>query len=338
MEAIVLYGKGDAHLAEFPEPIVLPNTVKVAVSYCGICGSDFHKYEGKKNTHPIHYPVPLGHEISGHIVEIGSAVTGFKVGDRVTVDPNWSCGHCSFCKKGMSHFCEHARGVVKGMAQYVVSPQENVYHLPDKLNLRTAALAEPVSCCVHGLDMLGIRPGEKAAIVGYGAIGCIMLQMILHAGATEVTVIESNEEKREHALQMGASRFIGAGDTEALRALSEGAAIDKVMECVGTPSAQKTALEVAGKGATVVLFGVSSEDATLPFSGYMAFTKELTIKSSFVNPLSMTRAIAILAAGVIDPDEVISQVLGMEEVEEELKTRTYSRMGKVLVKVDKYLD
>ena len=118
MNAIVLYGKGEARLAEFPDPVMQPNYVKVAVSYCGICGSDFHKYEGKKNTHPIHYPIPLGHEVSGYVVEVGEEVKNFKVGDRVTIDPNWSCGHCTFCQKGMPHFCEHARGVVKGMSQY----------------------------------------------------------------------------------------------------------------------------------------------------------------------------------------------------------------------------
>lgn len=338
MKAIVLYGKGEARLAEFPDPQLQPGYVKVAVAYCGICGSDFHKYEGKKNTHPIHYPVPLGHEASGIVVEIGSDVENFKVGDHVTVDPNWSCGHCDFCQKGLPHFCRHARGVVKGMAQYVASPQENVYHLPKHLDLRTAALAEPVSCCVHGLDMLGIRPGEKTAIIGYGAIGCIMLQMMLRAGAGEVIVIEADTEKREHALKMGASRFVDAKDEEALKALAEEVNIDKVMECVGIPAAQKTALDIAGKGATVVLFGVSSEDAVMPFSGYQVFSKELTIKSSFVNPHTMVRAIDILASGAIDTKEVISQVLNMEEVEEELKSRTYSRKGKVLVKVDNYLD
>lgn len=333
MKAIVLYGPHEAHLADFPQPPLLPGYVKVAVTYCGFCGSDFHKYEGKKNTHPIKYPVPLGHEISGVVAEVGEGVTDFAPGDLVTVDPNWSCGHCSFCQKGMPHFCKSARGVVKGMAQYVSSPQENVYHLPKGIDMRTAALAEPVSCCVHGLDMLGIRPGEKTAIVGYGAIGCIMLQMMLRAGAGEVIVIEANKEKRDHALKMGASRFVDALDAEAIAALAEEVNIDRVMECVGTPAAQQTALTVAGKGATVVLFGVASEEAVLPLSPYMVFTKELTIKSSFVNPRTMARALDILASGAIDVNEVVSKVLEMDQVEEELNTRTWSRQGKVLVRV-----
>ena len=89
MKGVILYGPGDVRYAEFPTPTVKAGEVRVAVAYCGICGSDHHKVAGKRNTHPIKYPVPLGHEISGHVVEIGEGVTEFKVGDAVTVDPNW---------------------------------------------------------------------------------------------------------------------------------------------------------------------------------------------------------------------------------------------------------
>ena len=145
MKAVVLYGKEDVRLTDFPTPELKPGMVKVAVAYCGICGSDFHKVEGKQNTHAIHYPVPLGHEVSGYVAEVGEGVTNFKVGDRVTVDPNWSCGKCRSCKAGKRSFCENSRGVGKGLAEFVVAPVENVYRIPDSLSLRTAALCEPVA-------------------------------------------------------------------------------------------------------------------------------------------------------------------------------------------------
>ena len=158
--------------------------------------------------------------------------------------------------------------------------------------------------------------------------------MMLRAGAGEVIVVESNTSKREQALKMGASRFVDANDAEAVKALGEAGDIDRVMECVGVPAAQQTSLDIAGKGATVVFFGVSAEDAVLPFSGYMAFSKELTIKSSFVNPYTMPRALGILASGAIKADEVISKVLAMDEAETELHERKWSKLGKVLVEVD----
>ena len=333
MKAIVLFGPHDAKLADFPEREPAPGEVKVAVSYCGFCGSDFHKYEGKKNTHPVTYPVPLGHEISGHVAAVGAGVTRFHVGDAVTVDPNHSCGKCDFCQKGMSSFCRNGRGVVKGMAEFVVAPEENVYLLPAGLDLKAAALTEPLSCCLHGLDLLDVKAGQSVAVVGFGAIGAMMLQLLKNAGAGEITVLETNQQKREAALSQGATRFLSPADTEAVEALCRETNIDRVIECVGIVPAQKTALKVAGKGATVVLFGVADEADVLPFSAYEAFTKELVIKSSFVNPHTTARAIALLASGSVDADALISRVLSMEEAEQELQTREYSRQGKVLVKI-----
>ena len=335
MKAVVLYGKEDVRLADFPVPEMTPTSVKVAVEWCGICGSDLHKFEGKKNTHPIHYPIPLGHEISGYVAEVGSDVKNFKVGDAVTVDPNWSCGHCYYCQKGQPSFCQSARGVVKGMGQYWVSPQENVYHLPKGLDLRTAALTEPLACCLHGMDLLAIRPGENVALVGFGAIGSMMLPLIRRAGAAKIVVAESNPDKREKALRMGATHFVDPRDEQAIDAIAAELNIDRVMECVGVSAAQQTALRLAGKGATVVFFGVSDEKDVLPLSVYEAFAKELTLKTSFVNPHTTQRAIEILSAGWLDPQEIIAKELAMDEVAEELKTRRYTRQGKVLVKIQR---
>ena len=333
MKAIVLYGPHDVRFSEFPTPELKAGTVKVAVAYCGICGSDLHKVEGKKNTHPVTYPVPLGHEISGVVAEVGEGVEGFAVGDAVTVDPNHSCGKCDFCQKGMPSFCRHGRGVVKGMAEYVVAPVENVYRLPKGADLRTAALAEPLSCCLHGMDLLEVKQGQSVAIVGFGAIGAMMLQLVKLAGAGEIVVLETNTAKREAALAAGATRFLSPADTEAVNALCEELNIDRVIECVGFSAAQQTALRVAGKGATVVLFGVADEKDVLPFSAYEAFTKELVLKTSFINPHTMRRAVDMLAANVLDTDAIISRVLEMDEVEKELQTREYCRQGKVLVKI-----
>ena len=333
MKAVVLYGPSDVRLTEFPTPELKPGTVKVAVSYCGICGSDFHKVAGKKNTHAIHYPVPLGHEISGVVEAVGEGVIGFKPGDRVTVDPNWSCGKCYYCQQGMPSFCENARGVVKGMCEYVVSPEESVYHLPDSLDLHTAALAEPVACCVHGMDLLAVQPGDSVALVGMGAIGTIMLQLIKNAGAGQIIVLETNEAKRELAMQLGATCFVSPADQGTVNTLAEKYHIKRVIECVGIRPAQKTALAVADKGATVVMFGVSDAADELPINLYDAFLKELTIKTSFVNPFTTQRAINILNNGALDADKIICKDLTMEEAIDEFANPVYSRMGKVIVTV-----
>lgn len=337
MKAIILNGKQDISLGEFPDPVLHENDVYVKVAYCGICGSDFHKYEGKQNTHPIRYPVPLGHEISGVVVNVGSAVNGISVGDRVTVDPNHSCGRCSFCQRGMESFCPEARGVVKGIAEYVSAPIENVYRLPEGMSLEKAALTEPLSCCIHGLDKLEVAVGDKVALVGLGAIGAMMLELLKISGASEITVIEPNEEKRELALKMGADRFVSSNDKDEIARLSERGDINRVIECVGNKYAQDTALTVAGMGATVVFFGVADAAERLLISAYDAFKKELTVKTSYVNPHTTDRALKILSSRSFNSEWLISGIISMEEALEEIRNPKLTKRGKVLVKISENL-
>lgn len=334
MKAVVLYGPNQVDIGELPLPALGAGDVRVQVAYCGLCGSDFHKVAGKKNTHPVHYPVALGHEISGVVAEVGENVREFQVGDRVTVDPNWSCGKCQYCKAGKPSFCKNARGVVKGLAEYVTSPEENVYHLPDALPLRSAALAEPLACCLHGMDLLDVRQGERVVLIGFGAIGALMLQLLRNAGAGEIAVIEYQEERRALAMSLGADFFFPSQDTAAIEDYAQNHVVDKVIECVGRCEAQETALQVAGKGATVVLFGVADSATKTPVSFYDAFSKELTIKTSFVNPHTTERAVRLLASGRLDLEKVLSAEISMEEAVQEFHTPLYSRRGKVLVRVN----
>lgn len=335
MKAVVLYGPKDVRVTDFPESPLADDGVKVAVSYCGLCGTDFHKFEGKAGSRPVTYPVPLGHEASGIVVETGKDVKGFKKGDRVTVDPNWSCGYCRYCKNGKSHLCENSRGVVKGMAQYICPPQENVYHIPDSLSLLDASLAEPLACCLHGVDLLDVKLGETVAIVGMGAIGQLMLQLCKHTSAANIVVVEPVEEKRETAMELGATLFINPKTEDVSEALRKAniAGIDKVLECGGLSVTAQTALSIADRGATVVLFGVASPDTILPVNQYDIFYKELVIKTSYINPATTDRAIALLSSGAIDTKAAISLVIEPEELVEELQSRKYSRLGKVVVRV-----
>lgn len=336
MKAAVLYGPGDLRITDFPEPEFNDNSVKIRVSHCGICGTDFHKFAGKAGSRPVKYPVPLGHEISGTVEKIGKSVTDFKVGDRVTVDPNWSCGHCWYCKNGKRHLCSNSKGVVKGMAEYICPPQENVYLIPDNLSFRDASLAEPLSCCLHGVDLLDVKMGQTVCIVGLGAIGSLILQILSKVSGAKIIVIEPVEEKRSDALKNGACLFINP-KTENIKEAIKNAnieCVEKVIECVGLPQTAQTALDVADKGATVVLFGVADPDAVIPLKQYDIFAKELVIKTSYINPDTMQRAIELLANGTIDADKAISKEISLDEFPQEIETRQYSRLGKVVVKIN----
>ncbi len=334
MKAVVLYGPGNVAVGELPLAKLKAGEVRVKIAYCGICGSDHHKVSGKKNTRPVTYPVALGHEISGIVAEVGEGVTEFRPGDRVTVDPNWGCGKCEFCKDGKKSFCQNSRGVVKGMAEYINSPVENVYHIPDHLSLRDAALAEPLACCLRGADLLGVRHGDRVALVGLGAIGTIMIQLIKAAGAGEIIVVEYDQTKEALAKELGANVFICSKDEAQVAEYAEKHNVDKVIECVGNTGAQLSALSIAGRGATVVMFGVADSAKTTPISLYDAFVKELTIKTSYVNPYTTSRAVRVLASGMLDTSKIIYRELTMEEAAEEFMDPQLSRFGKLLVKID----
>ena len=170
MKAVVYFGKHDARVSNFKEPPMGEDCVKIAVSYCGICGTDIHKFNGMGGSRPVIPPVVLGHEASGIVVDVGSKVTNFKVGDRVVADPNWSCSHCYYCKNGKTHLCENSRGVVKGFAEYICPPESNVYKIPDSLSMEHAALTEPLSCSIHGMDLAEVKTGDTVLIVGLSLI------------------------------------------------------------------------------------------------------------------------------------------------------------------------
>ena len=174
---------------------------------------------------------------------------------------------------------------------------------------------------------------KNVCIVGYGAIGAMMMPLLRRAGAAKILVLELSEERRAMALSAGADYALSPTDTEKIEALCRELWITKVMECVGVTAAQETALQVAGFGATVVLFGVGNSDARLPLSTHAAFLKELVIKTSFINPHTMKRALALLACGALKKENVIAKVLSMQEGVAEFNAPQHTKAGKVLIKI-----
>ena len=334
MKAAVYFGVHDVKVTDFKEPPLQRGCVKIAVHYCGLCGTDIHKFNGKGGSRPVVPPVVLGHEASGIVVELGEDVHDIKVGDRVCVDPNWSCGYCSYCQEGLTHMCENSRGVVKGFAEYICPPQENVYKIPNHLPLKYAALAEPLSCCLHGMDLLDVKLGDTVMIIGFGSIGSMMVQLCKLASAANIIVVEPVKEKRELALKLGATMFLDpAEDIPTILKEHDIYNVNKVMECVGLKATIESAFRLAGKCADVVLFGLSDPEKPAFFNQYEAFQKELTIHTSFVNPKTTARAIRLLNLKAIDCDAIISKEMALEDVVEELHTQHYFKQGKVIVTI-----
>ena len=175
MKASRFLGNKTFAVTDLPTPHAGPGELVLRNQVCGVCGTDVHIYHGEPGSADVNPPVVLGHEYSGEVVEVGEGVTGFAVGDHVTVDPNIYCGHCAYCQNGKKQLCPsmEAIGVTRdgGFAQYSCIPASQAFKLEPTVPWEAAAMAEPLACCLHGIDLAGIQVGDKVCVVG-GGVGC----------------------------------------------------------------------------------------------------------------------------------------------------------------------
>lgn len=332
MKAGFYVGDYTYEVREIPDHEPVGDEVKIEVAWCGLCGTDVHKFQGKNGASVVIPPIILGHECSGIVVAVGPDCKYFKPGDRVACDPSYGCGKCSWCQQGYPNFCMVRHGVAKGFAEYVYPPEQNVYSIADTLDLKTAAFTEPLSCAIHGLDLIAIESGKTVVMYGMGAIGSLMLQLIRFSGVAEIIVVEREAEKRKLALELGATQAISDSEIEKI---SEEINIDYVVECIGLKQTMEQAIQIAGKNAKVLLFGLGDPDQPISFNQFEAYTKELAIYTSYLNPHTSERAVKLLESGLLETEKIISAELSLEEIGDELSHLNYSKKGKVMVYLSK---
>lgn len=328
MKAGFYLGNHTYEVKEIKDRKPVDHEVKIEVAWCGLCETDIHKFEGKNGASVVVPPIILGHECSGIVTEVGENCENFKPGDRVACDPSWGCGRCEWCKKGYQNFCIHRHGVAKGFAEYVYPPEENVYKIDHSLDLEDAAFTEPLSCVLHGMDLLNIESGSNIVMYGMGSIGSLMLQLLKLTAPKNLIVVEREENKQELAIELGATK---ACTDQEIEEIADKLNVDYVIECIGLKNTMEQAIHIAGKRAKVLLFGLGDPEENVSFNQFEAYTKELSIYTSYLNPHTSRKAISLLESGVIDTKKIISARLSLEEMGEELKTKKYSRKGKVMV-------
>ena len=333
MEALVLTGIKSLELKEIAQPEIKPDEVEIHTAFAGICGTDHALYAGLPGSAPAVPPIVLGHENSGVVVEVGSEVTNVKVGDRVAVDPNIYCGQCKYCRTGRPELCEHlsAIGVTRdgGFEDYFTAPASVVYPIPDNVSLKAAALVEPISCAVHGIQLLKLSPYQKALVIGDGFMGQLFVQILQAYGIHEVDLAGIVDEKLAMAKdKFGAKRTFNtmAGDK------IPDSEYDVVIEAVGSPKTQEAAIEAAARGGQVLMFGVGGPDDTFEMNTYEVFQKQLTIQGSFINPNAFEDSLALLASGKVDVEPLISHELDYATVEDFLNGKL-GVVSKAVVKV-----
>ncbi|MFR6278388.1 MAG: zinc-dependent alcohol dehydrogenase family protein [Acutalibacter sp.] len=337
MKASRFLGNKTFAVTDLPTPHAGPGELVLRNQVCGVCGTDVHIYHGEPGSADVNPPVVLGHEYSGEVVEVGEGVTGFAVGDHVTVDPNIYCGHCAYCQNGKKQLCPsmEAIGVTRdgGFAQYSRIPASQAFKLEPTVPWEAAAMAEPLACCLHGIDLAGIQVGDKVCVVGGGAIGLLMVQLAKLSGASQIVLSEPNEKRRQVGLQLGANTALDPTRPDAQEAFAQvlGGGANVVIECVGNVPAVKSAFQFAGKGATVLLFSVPKVDATFDLPLFDVYKKELTIKGSFVNPDTHARAVALINSGKVDFDPIITHRFTLDQLPEAIAMQMSDASIKVVV-------
>jgi len=323
MKAAVLHKPGELVVEEVPKPIAGPDEVVLEVEACGLCGTDLKLYEGH---YTANCPVTIGHEMAGTIVETGEEVQGLKVGDNVVVDPNESCGACDWCRSGYSTYCEDmaAYGVLRdgGFAEYCRVGAKGTYLMPEGLSFKAAALTEPVSCAVHGIDRAAPELGQTAVIIGGGPMGQIHAQLVRAAGAARTILIDIFQWKLDIGLQRGASEVINAQEQDAVEAVMEmtdGQGADLVIEAVGTMATIEQAVGMLKKHGKLVIFGLSAEGAQAKIVPFDVLTRELTIVGAWVNPYTFPRALQTMLTGQVDAESLISEEVPLDNINEAMQ-------------------
>ena len=307
MSAAVLHGPGDLRVEERPVPRPGDRDVVVEVSHCGVCGTDLHMViEGWGRPGSIG-----GHEWSGTVVARGGDVTDVSIGDRVVGGPPPACGTCDPCLARRPSLCL-ARGAPGtaghdgAFARYVCTDERAVVRVPDGLDLRTAALAEPLAVALHAVTRSGVRAGQRALVTGAGPIGILAIVALSARGVTDIVVSEPNPGRRALASRLGATAI--EPSTLEVPSIAEPArvvdtATDVALECSGRASAMVAACAQLRRGGTLVLVGTGIEPPQ--FDPNRILLNELVVTGAYeYDADGIAEALALLASGDTPVDEL----------------------------------
>jgi 2-desacetyl-2-hydroxyethyl bacteriochlorophyllide A dehydrogenase len=318
MRAIAIAEDRTLEATEIEERGLEPNEARVQVAFCGICGSDIHM----RASPVIPTGSVMGHEFSGTVSELGSALESFSVGDRVAVYPFASCEECPNCRRGDYHVCQQAAVTGLGLganpgayAESVVVQGSMLVPIPEDLPLEHGALVEPLAVGLHGVTIGEAEPGDRCLVIGAGPIGLMTALSLRARGIDEVIVVEKNERRQERIRLFGFDP-LGLDDIH-VRVLEAfgGDLPDVVFECAGNPAAPQLAIELVRSRGVIVLLGVLEEPVEI--SQLVLLIKEAQIRASFAyRRAEFEEAVELLAAGKIPADRLITGTAPLARAQE----------------------
>lgn len=333
MKAARYFAPRDVRVTETPAPEPRTGEVIVRVAYNGICGSDLHAYVDGASTpedgpHPLsghQNPTTLGHEFSGTVAAIGADVQGVEVGQRVAVEPIFSCGECDQCRRGLFPYCEHGLGpnfsvnslglgADGGLSELVAVQARHVYPLPDSLGLDLAALTEPTAVVFEALNRSGFSAGDDIAVFGAGPIGLLLATVARISGARRIFISDVVPERLAKATELGFEDVIDtrtdSAETRIRTAVAAG--VDRAYDCAGVQATLETALGIIKNNGTLMAVAIFGVPVTIPL--VLLTIKGVTLKTTLGYSNNFPRVIALIDRNQDQFRPLITHVTALDDV------------------------
>lgn len=335
MHRVVVSARGVVEVEATPVPSPGPGEVLVAMTVCGICGSDLHAIRGR---HPfVMLPYHPGHEVVGVVEQVGIGVE-VQVGQRVVVEPILSCGSCKRCADGRYNLCRTmtffgCTTPTGGMGEYFVLPEHRLHPLSSALTDLQAALIEPLATPVHAVRLAGPDlSGRSVAILGAGSIGLLTLAAARHRGAARIVVTDTLPGKRELALRLGADSVHDAATPDLVQVVRTelGESADIVFDCVAVQQTVEQSVAMAVKGGTVVIVGVPAASVMVPLPKIQDLQIRIQGSATYVRE-DYLESIRMLEAGLVSPHDLVTAQYPLAQAAAAFADAASGRQVKVVV-------
>jgi len=353
MKAQVFYEPENMKFEEIDIPEITDDEVLVQVKACGICGSDIAYYYGDSplETEDGKGPLILGHEYTGEVAKIGKMPASmglFKEGDRVVCDPVQYCNICDICRKGQPNLCETKSvlgvSVDGGFAEYSRVKATSCVKLPDNVSFEDGALTEPLACSYYAVSKLEVKPGQTCVIIGPGAIGLMQLQLIKSSGAGQAILVGTRDYRLEIGKQLGADVILNTKDEKSpyycadlkakIAELTDGKFADRALTSTGSVTAAEQAMDITGRRAVIVFFGLPGADDKIPVPALDTIFWDKEIRFSWLAPFTWPSALQALSTGLVDVSPLASHTMDLSDLVDGL-ARTKARVDNVMKPVVK---
>jgi L-iditol 2-dehydrogenase len=317
MTAAVLYGKEQLRIEQVDIPKLAPGDVLVRVRTALTCGTDVKVFRRGYHAMMIRPPSLFGHELAGDIVALGDAVQGFKIGDRVVAANSAPCGKCYHCRRDQENLCDDLLFNNGAYAEYIRIPgrivSKNMHRIPEHVTYQDAALVEPLSCVMRGLEETGVRPSDNVAIIGLGPIGMMFVRLATSVYKARVIAVGRRPQQLERAARLGAAETVlnddGADPVTEVRKLTDGRGADVVIEAVGAPEVWQLAIKLLRRGGVVNFFGGCPAGSEVGVNTDLLHYSELTLKASFHHtPALVRKALEAVSSGYVTARDFVNRV------------------------------